>query len=52
MQMGVKDIFLFTDFVDFLLATRKNLVQNLDKKPSIEFLAFSLYLVKRKIRHW
>lgn len=25
MQMGVKDIFLFTDFVDFPLATRKKL---------------------------
>lgn len=32
MQIWVKDIFLFTDFVDFLLATRKKL----SSKPGLK----------------
>lgn len=37
MQIWVKDIFLFTDFVDFLLATRKKLSSKPGlKKNSIE----------------
>lgn len=50
--MGVKDIFLFIDFVDFFFVIWKIKFKIWIKKFSIEFFVFSLYLVKRKIRYW